>query len=91
MERDRAIICNIISTMLDDPDEHEIYPTSTAYTALEHYIEEARVVALGYAHAYMCSLLDKGIDPRLQEVPVFLEQAMKDLSVSIGQPAPFKE
>ncbi len=45
MEKDRTAICNIISTMLDNPDKHGIYSTSTAYARLEHYIEGIRAEA----------------------------------------------
>ena len=80
MDKDRIEIRNIISRMLDNPDKHGIYPTSTAYTALEHYVEQQRHEALGWAHAFFCTSLDKGDDPRLQEVPEFLERAQTDLS-----------
>ena len=42
MNKDREAICKIISKMLDNPDKSGIYPTSTAYTELEHYIESVR-------------------------------------------------
>ena len=45
MDKDRTEICNIISEMLDNPDKHGIFPTSTAYTRLEHLIERARIEA----------------------------------------------
>jgi len=34
MDKDRTEICNIISHMLDNPDKHGIFPTSTANTIL---------------------------------------------------------
>jgi len=80
MDKDRAVICNIISDMLDSPDKYEIYPTSTAYTRLEHYIESVRAEALGYAHGYFCILLDKGKDPRTEAVPNFFGNAIRDLN-----------
>ena len=80
MDRDRTEICKIISEMLDNPGECEIYHTSTAYTKLEHYIESERSKALGYAHAWACSSLDKGNDPRIQKVPIFLDNAKRDLA-----------
>ena len=46
-DKDRTKICQIISDMLDNPDEYGIYPTSTAYTRLEHYIEQQRIEAIG--------------------------------------------
>jgi len=78
-EKDRIKICEIISNMLDNPDEHEIYPTSKAYSELEAYVEEVRMEAVGWAYAYCCSLLDSGDDPRTHEVPKMLKAAKKDL------------
>jgi len=80
MDKDRTVICKIISDMLDNPDESGIYPTSTAYTRLEHYIESQRTQAIGWTHAEACITLDKGNDPRLIEVPGILERANKDLA-----------
>lgn len=79
MERDRTVICNIISEMLDNPGDHEIYHTSTAYNRLEHYIESIRAEAIGWTHADACLTLDKGGDPRLNDIPEMLERAKKDL------------
>lgn len=36
----RKVICDIISKMLDNPDEYEIYPTTECYNAFEKYIKE---------------------------------------------------
>ena len=60
MEKDRKEICKIISDMLDNPHENGIYPTATAYTRLEQYIEGVRIEALGWAHTNACICLDKG-------------------------------
>lgn len=79
MDKDRTEICSIISDMLDNPDEHGIYPTSTAYNRLEHYIERVRIEAIGWMHADACVTLDRGNDPRTVEVPEILERAKKDL------------
>ena len=38
-EKIRTNICNIISRMLDNPDECEIYPTTKCYDELERYIK----------------------------------------------------
>ncbi len=81
MDKDRTAICNIISEMLDCPDKSGIYPTSTAYVRLEHYIEGVRAEAIGWAHADDCIDLDKGKDPRLKNVPDMLARAEVDLSV----------
>jgi len=80
MDRDRTEICKIMSDMLDNPDKHGIYPTSTAYTRLEHYIEGVRAEAIGWMHANACVTLDRGGDPRTVEVPSILDQAKVDLA-----------
>jgi len=69
MNNDRTAIYQIVSSMLDDD----------AYDALEKYVEAQRAKALGWAHAYACDKLDKGLDLRTVEVPIMIEQAMKDL------------
>ncbi len=80
MDKDRTEICKIISEMLDSPDKHGIYSTSTAYTKLEHYIEQERIMAIGWTHAEACVTLDRGGDPRITNVPMILERAKRDLS-----------
>ena len=80
MKRDRTAICKIISEMLDSPDKHGIYSTSIAYTKLEHYVEQERIIAVGWSHIDACITLDNGDDPRTVEVPSILERARKDLS-----------
>ncbi len=42
----RGDICKIISKMLDNPDEHGIYPTTECYDAFEAYIKQARLSTL---------------------------------------------
>lgn len=42
----RGDICKIISKMLDNPDQHGIYPTTECYDAFETYIKQARLSAL---------------------------------------------
>lgn len=79
MDKDRTEICKIISDMLDNPDKHGIYPTSTAFTRLEHYIESVRMEAIGWTHADCCCALDKGGDPRIVEVPDIVKRARHDL------------
>lgn len=80
MDKDRIAICNIISDMLDSDTENGIYPTSTCYTRLEHYIESVRTEAIGWMHAEACTTLDNGGDPRLTEVPEMLSRARSDLA-----------
>ena len=79
MDIDRTAICKIISDMLDSPDDNGIYPTSTAYNRLEHYIEGVRAEAIGWSHADSCVDLDKGDDPRIKNIPDMLERAKRDL------------
>ena len=79
MKRDRSTVYDIINDMLNNPDAQGIYPTSTAYIRLEHYIEQVRMEAIGWTHASMCIMLDRGIDPRSEEIPGLLAQAEKDL------------
>ena len=83
MKRDRIAVYKIISKMLDNPDDSGIYPTSTAYTELEHYIESIRMEAIGWMHAEACTTLDKGDDPRLTEVPDIQSRALVDLAKDI--------
>jgi hypothetical protein len=80
MDKDRTAICKIISKMLDNPDEVGIYPTSTAYTELEHYIEGVRAEAIGWMHADACAMLDRGDDPRVAGVPDIYLRAITDLA-----------
>lgn len=79
-DMDRKVICDIISEMLDNPDKHGIFPTSTAYTKLELYIERQRAEVLGWTIADACVSLDKGKDPRTAEVPGTFERMVKDLT-----------
>lgn len=78
-KRDRTKICQILSRMLDNPDKVGIYPTSTAYAELEHYIEQVRMEAVGWMHAEACIILDKGEDPRTVEVPYIIVRASAQL------------
>ena len=80
MKKDRKEICTVISHMLDHPDKHGLYHTSTAYTRLEHYIEGVRAEAVGWTHSDACIELDKGGDPRLTEIPDILERSKMDLA-----------
>lgn len=80
MDKDRTAICSIISKMLDNPDEHGLYPTSAAFDELESYIEGERAMAIGWTHADANFTLDKGGDPRHSEVPEMLRRARVDLA-----------
>lgn len=81
MEIDRRKISEIISEMLDNPGENGLYPTGNAYDRLEAYIEQVRILALGWMHADCCSLLDHDLDPRDMIVPSTLQRALKNLDV----------
>jgi len=84
MDKDRQVVCDIVSEMLDHPDEHGIYPTTTAYYKLVNYIEQERIQALGWAIAECCTTLDKGDDPRFHDLSEILSRAIQDLSVNDG-------
>ena len=80
MDKDRTVICKIISKMLENPDKNGIYPTSTAYAELEHYVEMVRCESIGWMHADACTTLDKGGDPRTVSIPDIIDRARADLS-----------
>jgi hypothetical protein len=79
MNKDREIIYKTISKMLDNPDTSGVYPTSTAITDLELYVITQRIEAIGWCYAYCCSLLDRGNDPRTEEVHLILDAMPQDL------------
>jgi len=80
MNKDRTKIYEIISQLLDSSDPSGIPPASTTCIALEHYIEQERYVAIGWMHAEACAILDRGSDPRTEEVPGIIERARAALS-----------
>lgn len=45
---------------------------------IRNQVASAHLV-LGWAHAYFCTLLDEGVDPRLIEVPEIIEAMEKDV------------
>lgn len=79
MGKDRTAICEIMSEMLDNPDDCGIYPTTEAYNKLEALVHAARTEAIGWTHADACCDLDAGRDPRQKEIPEMLERAILDL------------
>ena len=79
MDKDRKEICNIISKMLDSPDDIGIYPTTKAFDDLERYCEGIRAEAIGWTHADNCVDLDKGLDPRKKDCSDMLRRANIDL------------
>ena len=80
MEKDRKEICKIISGMLDSPNEHGIFPTTTAYNLLEQYCDGIRAEAIGWTHTDACVSLDNDKDPREKSIPEMLERAKIDLN-----------
>lgn len=62
MNKDRKEICDIISEMLDNPDEHGLYPTTRAYDKLDTLVHAARIEAIKWARADACMDLDDGPD-----------------------------
>jgi hypothetical protein len=57
----------------------EIMTTAGEIEAICDYVDEQRILALGWATADACAHLDKGIDYREVEVPTILERFQKDL------------
>jgi len=81
MEKDRKVICDIISDMLDNPDEHGIYPTTIAYNRLEAYISGIRTKAEGINEGINKLYKDRAILlPSLDKVDAeFLDDYFKAL------------
>ncbi len=78
--QDRSKVCNIISEMLDHPDEYGIYPTTKACNQLERLLQKVRFEAIGWAWMDACLQLDNGRDPRRYEQSQLVERASKDLN-----------
>lgn len=74
MTDNRTEICKIISTMLDNPDEHGIFHTSTAYSELELLVQQKQLEVAGFVWSEACHLLDEGEDPRTHEIPNLIEK-----------------
>ena len=77
--KDREKIAEIFNKMLDTMAQTGIYPTSTAFTELELYIKQQRFITAGWCYSYCCNLLDKGLDPRTEEVPKLIEALQNDI------------
>lgn len=80
IKQDRNEVFEIISEMLDNPDEFGIYPTTKCFQDLEDLLQKVRFQAVGYAWAEACSQLDNGLDPRKYNQGLLLENATKDLN-----------
>lgn len=80
MPDDRKNVCDVVSEMLDNPGECDIYPTGAAYDKLVALIESARMEALGWMHAEACTALDRGEDIRKVGVPDIVDRFNRDLA-----------
>ena len=80
-DRIRTQICKLMSAMLDNPDEHGIYPTSEFMSKMEDYCLEMRHEAIGWTWAQACSLLDANSDPRGFDQANLIPNATKDLDL----------
>lgn len=80
MKQDRQYICEVISRMLDNPNENGIYPTTEVYDMLENFIHSVRVSAVGWAWAEACSQLDKGKNPRTYDMGELIVRIEEDFS-----------
>lgn len=50
---------------------------------IEQAKREARYEAIGWAHAFCCSTLDQGRDPRQVDCAAMLEQAKRELEPNL--------
>lgn len=78
--KDREVIYNVISKMLDNPDCNGIYPTSEAYSELEAYIRGVRAETIGYMYSKACVMLDNNEDIRLVEATSIYHDAVYGLT-----------
>ena len=77
---DRAMIHQIIMTMLDNPDKHGIYPTGKCYNEFEELLLKVRAQALGYAWSIACGYMEDCEDIREINQAGFLAKALKQLN-----------
>jgi len=77
--RIRTKICELMSEMLDNPDEHGIYPTSEFMSKMEDFCLELRHEAIGWTWAEACCLLDNDADPRKYEQGNLITDSARDL------------
>jgi len=75
--KDRSKICEIISEMLDNPDESGIYPTTAAYNKLEQLISDVRSEAVVWMFNECYNFLQNGGDL------IHLEKRIKELKNKI--------
>ena len=75
----RTKICDIMSEMLDNPDENGIYQTSKFMSEMEDFGLELRNEAIGWTWTTACTLLDEGEDPRNYDQSQLISDAEQDL------------
>lgn len=75
MEKDKEAISEIVNKLVVS----KLYAT-TAINDLEKLVESARIEAIGWAYADCCVDLDKGKNPRKNNMPDVLNRALNDLS-----------
>lgn len=78
-QRIRTKICDFMSEMLDNPDEHGIYPTTKFMSAMEDFCLKLRHEAMGWTWAEACCQLDRGKDPRKHDQGNLIPDAERDL------------
>lgn len=80
---DRLNIHRIIEYMLENADENGIYPTGRTYDELEKLVQTARIEAVGWTWAEICTYLDAGEDPRKCDRGILIDRAPKELNPKI--------
>ena len=80
MEVDRRAIDRVLSHIVDDDGISATLTSCTARVQLEHYIEQVRNQSIGITHAWACIVLDKGKDPRDENVSGMLDDLRERMS-----------
>jgi len=76
----RTKICELMSDMLDSPDESGIYPTSKFMSKMEDFVLETRGMAVGWAFGEACASMDKGLDPRKYDQANLISRIKEDFA-----------
>lgn len=79
MRYDRERLIEIVHEVVygDRPD---MYRVEKCYDQLEELLGSVRAEAVGHTWTEACSQYDKGMDPRLFEMPLLLKKAIADLN-----------
>lgn len=80
-DRIRTKICNLMSDMLDNPDEYGIYPTGKFMSKMEDFCLELRYEAMGWTWAECCTMLDNNKDPREHDQANLIPDATANLDL----------